>query len=201
MKYLKNTFYLIVLLTVLTINANEINPIEKFNIQNFNQNKTGSSYTKILADRTTIRQRVIEQEGFTFYEEEMLPFNSPYRYKKIFYYNGQLARNGTRFYNNLIGIVKEYDLNGNLVGQIDYDAPFQFSFKDLAEKMKKEYNIDIYDLKEGFTVRRYNDKTMDIKTPYYQINFMFNTETGNVREILIDGKNGKELLITDFLSL
>lgn len=62
--------------------------------------------------------------------------------------------------------------------------------------MKKEYNIDIYDVESRFYMIRFDDnKKMGI--PYYRISFPISSAEGYIRQILIDGRTGKELYVID----
>ena len=53
-----------------------------------------------------------------------------------------------------IGIGKEYDAVGKLTKEEGYDEGYTFTIKDLAQKILKEYKVDLEDKKEDASVRR-----------------------------------------------
>lgn len=72
------------------------------------------------------------------------PLNSYYRITKIYYTNGNIKSKGlssnTGYFQK--GIWYEFDEQGNLVKEVDYDKPFKFTFEDILKFCEKE-NIEI----------------------------------------------------------
>lgn len=72
------------------------------------------------------------------------PLNSYYRITKIYYTNGNIKSKGlssnTGYFQK--GIWYEFDEQGNLVKEVDYDKPFKFIFEDVLRFCEKE-NIEI----------------------------------------------------------
>jgi hypothetical protein len=85
-------------------------------------------------------------------------------------------------------IYKKYDETGKLIKETDWNAPYKFSIKELIEKIKKEYNIDLEDKTQGGSVGRRGDKAGKL---YYEVSL--SSKENNLKRdyILIDGNTGK----------
>ena len=96
-----------------------------------------------------------------------------------------------------IGIGKEYDAVGKLTKEEDYDEGYTFTIKDLAQKILKEYKVDLEDKKEDASVRRkeYNGNL------FYEVELKIKEiSVDKYRYLLIDGKTGALLFETFFYS-
>lgn len=137
MKYLK-LFILCLLITPTYIIADtfgEANTMKKFDIEKFNRLKKDNSYEQRLEDGTIVSQMVsIYNNLIVGYDEDIYPPNSVYKYVSFFHPNGNLSISRTVFYSSNVGVSTMYKPNGEVIEVKDYDAPYQFTIKDLAEK-------------------------------------------------------------------
>lgn len=104
---------------------------------------------------------------------------------------------GNNFYQFPIGIYKEYDENGKLVKEIDNDKQYDFSLKQVIEKIKKEYESDLEDLTQKATITRRVDPYLN--KPIYEVHIRRSKddiEKNAYFYILIDGTTGKVLYTT-----
>lgn len=176
----------------------EIITKKTFDIEKFNRLKKDNSYEQILEDGTVVSQMVsIYNNQIIGYDEDIYPPNSVYKYVSFFHSNGNLSISRTVFYSSNIGVSTTYKPNGEVIEVKDYDAPYAFTIKDLAEKMRKEYDLDIYDVKSRFSMIRFDD-IPEMRIPYYLIGFFHKGKSNySYREMLIDGNTGKELYVLD----
>jgi hypothetical protein len=118
-------------------------------------------------------------------------------YEKIYGYSNttkSLIEQGTEFYKIPIGKNIQYDEKGDVIKEIDYEKPYKFSIKDLIEKIKKEYGVDLEDRREGASAgRRGKDGVF-----YYEVNLQSKTEPLKRDYILIDGNTGETLFKSYF---
>lgn len=162
--------------------------IEHLDKQKFDDNKDKNEYKTVLKDGTEIKQiSGGELEGKNIVIEETIKPNSSYTTHKIFFYdNGSLKETGRKFYNFPIENWVEYNENGVLIKEIDYEEPHKFSIKDLQKKIKKEFGIDIEEKNIGVSVSR----SIDLP-PQYNVRLpLFDNYSGSWSIILIDGITG-----------
>jgi hypothetical protein len=122
---------------------------------------------------------------------------SPYTFYKTYSSGNKiLLSEWIEFYRTFTGINRQYNENGKLIKEKDWDLPYPFSIEDLTKKFKKEYNVDIENRKNVRNVYRIErSKTLGI--PTYQV--VLKTEVGNKWvEYLVDGKTGKTLYIMKY---
>ncbi|WP_264536834.1 hypothetical protein [Flavobacterium sp. N1736] len=124
--------------------------MKKFDLEAFREHKednnTYCKYISINPDGNTVETYIKENKDS--YQETVTYLNSPI--KKRYMYDKKtlkITKEIKSFYDCIIGFRKEYNENGELVKVIDNDKPFSFSWQDLVEKMKKEFDIDLMDLK------------------------------------------------------
>lgn len=88
-----------------------------------------------------------------------------------------------------VGVHREFDKDGNIIKSINYDEIFTFTLDDLAIKVKKLLDIDIYKDK-NFGIGR---QIENLSQPYYKIYIKVDGggSRSNMRTIDIDGKTGK----------
>lgn len=102
------------------------------------------------------------------------------------YYHDNLSLNLVRhFFGRMpVGIEYVYDHSGKLINEIDYDAPFKFSFNDVTNKIKEKYKTDITQPGAG---EIYRDAS-NLNSPYYDVSIVKNDIKTRIR---IDGNTGE----------
>lgn len=160
---------------------------EKFNINKFNNKKTGNDFFETTKDSTS---RMMEtNDGFYKYSNAL---NSPYEIRKVYYKETLNVKiETTYFYSIPIGIYKVYDKKGVLTTEKKLDI-YNFSIPALIKKMKNDFNIDLLDTYgKGVLIGGENNKSV------YLISILIDTKAPKrgSREIKIDAMNGE--LISD----
>ncbi len=151
-----------------------------FDIKTFKKNKIGSEYNFIKDDTIDIRQLEWEDE----YEEIIKTKNSYFEIYKSYYKNGKIKMLVERFPNKFVNFIKEYDENGNLIKETDYDKGFNYTWEDLL-KFLKEREIKIID--RNTTIRKDEGRWhVWYVDGLYVYNIFIDGKTG---EILQDVKN------------
>ena len=152
--------------------------------------KKGDKRVKILFFKNLIQKDWIQVE-----ESSMV---TPYTYIALYDSKTKNLLSFTKqFYMTKIGIGKEYDAVGKLTKEEDYDEGYTFTIKDLAQKILKEYKVDLEDKKEDASVRRkeYNGNL------FYEVELKIKEiSVDKYRYLLIDGKTGALLFETFFYS-
>ncbi|WP_010522544.1 hypothetical protein [Aquimarina agarivorans] len=105
-----------------------------FDIENFNKKIIGREYEFIDKDSSI----VIQKERQLEYKEIVQPRNSFFQTINKYYKSG-LLKATYQFYPNqfLKGVRKEYDEQGNLIKEMDYDAPYKFTWEDILKLIEK----------------------------------------------------------------
>lgn len=115
---------------------------ETFDIETFDKNKIIDEYNFVLENGTKIRQ-TSSSDSYSEYITHPKP--ELFIEFKGYYKNGKLKRYVIRYPNNFQKIRKEYNKDGKLIEEINYDTPFKFTFEELLELLKKEKEtIDIF---------------------------------------------------------
>jgi len=164
---MKTTPIFIILIILFSCNAQEKKQLkkstqkytemttEKFDIEKFEKNKINNECNFILEDGTTVRQTGDENN---YIEYIMPPKPNLIEIYRQFYKSGKLQRHILSFPNDFLILKKEYDENGNLTEEINYDTPYKFTFEQLLELIKKEKDtIDLYD--KNTSIGRSTDTT------------------------------------------
>jgi len=176
------------------------NKVKYYNTDQYKDWKVDSAYASSQSNNHKYLMKGNDrQEISTFEEHGVLLIKSsniinPYCYYKYYSLKSKiLVDESIEFYSSLTGISKEYDENGKLIKEKNWDTPYQFSIEDLIKKFKIEYNIDIENRKNVRNVyRAEHSKTLGI--PIYHV--VLKTEAENKWiEYLIDGNTGKTLYI------
>ena len=147
---MKKYIFLLILIIVTSCNAQnkshmtpEIdNKSEKFDSCRYKNRPNINSHALIEKKLNGDYIEMIESKSSKSYVETSK--NSYYRITKIYYPNGNikmkgLSANTGRFQK---GIWYEFDEQGNLFKEIDYDKPFKFTFEDILKFCEKQ-NIKI----------------------------------------------------------
>lgn len=164
---------------------------EKFDIETFNKNKVNNEFNFVLDDGTKIRQY---ESGNSF--TEIITPTKPelFQTQKEFYKNGKLHLKFISFERNFIKSKEEYNKVGKLIEEIDYDPPYQFTFEQLLELLKKQKDsIDIFDINtniaRGFNGMDWHGKIDKNYTWYIKWKKTF----GRRETLKVDGITGEVL--------
>lgn len=99
------------------------------------------------------RVRIIKDEKNIQVEKSNI--NNPNKYTYVYFTKTKtIHAYGKSFYHCFVGTDKEFNINGLLVKQIDWDKPYKFSIEDLIKKIKNELNIDLMDISKKIDVTR-----------------------------------------------
>ena len=112
--------------------------MKTFDIETFNKNKVQTQYNFITKDSTLYNQ----SEDYDEYLEIINEKDSPFEIQNTYYKTGIIQMEVYRYSNDFIINMKEYDQQGTLIKETDYDKPFKFTFKDILKFIKKR-NIDM----------------------------------------------------------
>jgi len=158
--------------------------IESFDISSFR--KTGATLNEVNTeiDNDTITER---SEMIDTFVQTTYSINSAFKTKKSFYKkNLQLKAEANFFYDFTIGIARQYDMEGHLIEEKDWDKCCAFDVVDLMSKFKKEFNIDLSSRVKKSVVRGgENDKWIYIVAIQLSDN-----PKGDSRQIKVDAESG-----------
>jgi hypothetical protein len=147
-----------------------------FDIKKFEENRDKQGYINEyhfkLDDGTTIRQLDITSNATNnekTYQEIITKEFSPIKYVYNYYENG--SEKNYRSIINDSGIeIKEYDKNGNLIKETNFNQDFKYTFEQIHDIVLKEKGVDIYDTRQAVALR-HNTPDAIIKK-YYQIHVL-----------------------------
>lgn len=166
---------------------------EHFNVEKFNRLQKNGVWIQTLPDGTTLQQRKNTPQGFI---EEKITKNSPYIYRKAFDANGNLTGVSTEFYSFPVGVSILYDSQGKVVREDNHDNDFNFSVENLADKMNKEFGINIMNSNNVINIVR-GIESEHIKGPIYIIYVHIKDKPSYIRNYLINGRTGSILFVLD----
>jgi hypothetical protein len=143
------------------------NTIEKFDITQYESLQIDSATTVsdskrnfIDGDKRISIGVVASDMGYNIHKGDIVVTeenNTPFRISKRYYEKTKLlAIEQTKFYDMPVGFRREYDENGNLIKETNYDEHFHFGIHQLAKKMKDEYDIDIMNSRKVLRIERVN---------------------------------------------
>ncbi|QXP54210.1 hypothetical protein H0I24_00265 [Cellulophaga sp. HaHa_2_1] len=130
---------------------------EKFDIATFEENKVDGEYNFIKKDGTKVRQT----EGVNDYSVYEYPEPPSFfmKFKRFSKETKILQQDVTRFPNRFLVLRLEYDNNGKLMEEQNYNIPYKFTFEQLLLLLKNEQDtIDIFD-KKNTTIGRKSDES------------------------------------------
>jgi hypothetical protein len=161
--------------------------IEHFDLKKFREHNSNENHFGFVLENGDKVQQFTGEGGKGFIERTEKK-DTPFTIVKAFHENTSLLTKGEEFYNFRVGIYKEYDENGNLTKEINYDKDYKFSIDDLAKKMKEEYKIDI--LKRSPWVKVMRDK-IDSGIIYKVMVYLKENKYSDTKNYTIDGTTGK----------
>jgi len=161
-----------------------INKQTHFDIDNFKKNNDGRN-AKI---RLSNKKYILLSDYGSYYNETIKDDKSAY-FEGYDYYKKNLSiKGGGHYFHGIAyGVFKEYNEDGIIIKQTDYDAPFKFSIESLIKKVKKETGIDISKPIPQATINRTTSGT-----PHYVLILPLK-DVSELRYLTIDGTNGDTL--------
>ena len=161
---------------------------EKFNIEKFNKHQKDGSWMFKKNNEVYFLRKVKDE-----YWVEISTKDNPFILKCNYYSNGNIKIKGLIFHGDAFtkGIVVDYDKEGNIIKQTDYDAPYK-SFP--WEKVKLWLENRKVDLLDSFTrVWRENENNRPIW--YLSWDTKEHDKYGNkiIQDVELDGEKGKVL--------
>jgi hypothetical protein len=179
-----------ILLAVLLLLSTECSSQKNKKMEIFNLNEF-TQKNDLLKEKIIVKDSVIEKLGK---DDEMYyklkinrfdPFNN-----KIYYFKNLNIKNEGKFFYDVPTLYKEYDYNGRLLKEIDFNLGRSFSIDDLNIKMKNEFQIDLLQNIEnkGISITRNSDGNI-----CYAVVIKNYFGKGLHRSIYIDVNNGNVL--------
>lgn len=158
----------------------------------------------MLNDSTEVFQR--RSDNFFV---ETITFNYPCRNRQLqrTYHldNGRLRSETAIHFSEPVGVRRYFDYSGQLVKEIDQDAPFPFSIEDVRSLVKEVTDIDIFNTDFGVRLQRYSREVgvggyfidwFEFKrevNSLYRVDIELIGRRGSFHNLLIDGETGKIL--------
>lgn len=175
--------------------------MRKLNLEAYNKyrkgNREGCRY--ITTNENNDSVKIVLDKLRDCYSEHVLFLNSPLR--EVYEYNINTLKvifEMEFFYNCPIGFRREYNENGELIKEINNDAPFKFTWQELIVKMREEYGIELWDLKEqrlknqsGLSVGRDAEKITYRVRLYADFVYYEGFMGRSIERFEIDGTTGK----------
>jgi len=186
--------YLLALITLFSCNAQnktkQNKTMKTFDVETFNENKTGNEYFFTTNDSTSVKQYENKNE----YWETIKPKDSVLENFYEYFKNGKIKRSVKRFPRAFaLGSLKEYDEQGNMVKEEDLDRPYTYSWEDV-KKYLTLHNVDDIQ-KQVIDISRWSDEeettwTLEFNGKYKDLKGRF--------VITLNGKTGEELEVKLF---
>ncbi|WP_326984289.1 hypothetical protein VUJ46_07085 [Chryseobacterium sp. MYb264] len=185
---MKHILLAILMISTLSCKGQRIkifNPKEMktFNIQNFEKNKGKQGYVNeyhyTLIDESEVREystTVSPNNSELRYKREITKKHNPFKYSYTYYGNSYLYAEINEFNNSLL-LAKEYDKDGRLIKETDFDKNFKHIFEQIHDIVLKEKKVDIYDTRQAVALR-HDTPDATIKK-YYQIHVLNSKLVGN----------------------
>jgi len=130
--------------------------------------------------------------SFSGFRESHTYRDSPYEYIYIYNTEGYITAYCAYFHQMPVGKGYQFDGHGNEIKCIDYDLPYKFNIDALKNKMLHQYGINLMDMKQVFSMIRYEEQKY-IKRPVYIISARRKDNRNDI--YLINGITGETLYI------
>lgn len=168
------------------------NKFEKFDSIKFNSaTKESSDILREFLSNGNYIEMTVSNSG-KYYLETFK--DSYYMISKSFYSNGNIKRKGLGFNGDAFqkGIWYEFDENGNLIKEINYDKPFKFTFEEILKFCKKQgIKIDKGPILQSTGWHNKIFREIEEEHPIWKIEYL---KKSNLVEIIkLDGVTGKVL--------
>ncbi len=161
--------------------AQKTTKFKTFDIETFEKNKIDNEYKIVTKDSTEI----IQGQWHSGYDEIIKYKESHIQTYNKYYSTGTLKLTGDFYPRDFEkGIWKEYDEQGHLIKETDYDAPYTFTWEDILKLVKdRKLDMDAY----GFEIFRGSSE----KGTTWSITYNKSEKDMLLGIILIDGITGK----------
>ena len=196
---MKNAIIIISLMVINVCFSQKRQTMEYFNIDKYKDWETNNDYSS--AEESKFLKKENKKVEITIDKDKTYVTQSENQnpYENIFVYSNK-TKMCIAFYREFYGInigkMMQYDENGKLIKEKDYDKPYKFSLKEVIEKIKKEYEIDLEDLTQRCVLERFESVELN-KKPLYTAYLRNNDTPGIMDYIVIDGTTGETLFKTD----
>ncbi|WDF45908.1 hypothetical protein PQ459_13470 [Chryseobacterium sp. KACC 21268] len=171
------------------------NKSEKFDLSKFDNSKKENQYVlrETLPDASYLEMVRLQESRFFLTSK-----NSYFTVVKIYHQNLNIKQKGLGFNTNPFsfkkGIWYEFDEQGNLIKEKDYDKNYQFNFEDVLEFCKKEsIQVDKGPILQstGYHTMISRNEDTEKSGAIWEIKWM---KDNHIEEIIkLDGKTGKVL--------
>jgi hypothetical protein len=132
------------------------------------------------ATYTTDKETIILIDSKNYIHLTKIEKDSIYSIVEGYYKQSKsLLVEGKKFKDLKVGIWKEYNESGELIKETDYEKGFKFSSKSLIEKMKTEFDIDVFD-ETSISVGRYERHIYGIMLYPTGEGFLIDGNTGDL---------------------
>ena len=174
----------------LSLGKTELIKMAKLDNKSFDEIQVNGEAKFTLPNGNSVRQSKFRDA----YIEDIKIKGTPFSIQNIYSKPGGAIQSSLEvFYRVPIGIKKLYDGDGNVIKEIDFDKPFQFSIDDLALKIKNEFNLDI--MKDNNYVNVFRTLLIDNSVPLtytvaFPIDLNFDSQYGDRRVLVLDGNTG-----------
>ncbi len=191
MKSISTYFFLLMFVTgcIAQNPAQKTTKVKTFDIETFEKNKNHLNEYIFIDNDSTV---TIQSDDDYEYYETINPKESFFQSINRYYKNGNIKLEGKifrRFFQK--GIWKEYDEQGHLIKETDYDAPYTFTWEDILKLVKdRKLDMDAY----GFEVSRsfgFGRQEETTEEPFWAITHNISEEDMLLGVIIIDGVTGK----------
>ena len=175
---MKRIVYILLALQLVSCNPN----VKKFDLITFKKHKQ-------LTEGDTL---ISFSETDSHYIEEKRAKNDTLVVSRNSYYKSNLNLSSSTYmiYNASapihLGVMRHYDVNGNLTSIYDFDRGFKYSVVDLIKMLNSEYNMQIDPKNKTYSIDR------DYEKKHYHARFYKVNQYGRrPYQITFDGANGK----------
>ena len=174
MKYI--FIYLISLVvTTTTVYAQQIENRRKFDIRKYNENTVNDRVYTYQSNDTTV---VNLSFWGTYYLETQI-FNGSQRENRYAYdLNGKIKSSSEYYAGVPIGKTKIFNTDGDIVKEVDEDAPYLFSMEDLRKLIVEIFDIDILYPKRGYhhKIDRFQNGAYNDQSLYPTANYIYDVD-------------------------
>ncbi len=154
---------------------------DTFDIEEFEKRKIGHQYFDTLKGGTVIRRT---SSNIEYSEYETPPPPNLLEVYRGFHLNGKLKIKGIYYPNDVeLGIWREYDDEGNLIKEENYDEGYEYSFEDVVKFLRLR-GVDLFHRYTSITRNNGVWNIVYVKGDKYP---------KDIYDIDIDGKTGKVL--------
>ena len=189
---MKTVCKIIILITIVSCTSqNKQNKAMKtFDIETFNSKEENNHYSYISEDGNEVKQNRAKD----YYWETIKPKDSILEFYYEYYQNGKLKRSIKRYPKAFaVGVLKEFDTQGNIVKEENLDKPFTYSWENVKKYLETHKVEDIQ--KQVIGISRWSDA----KSTTWTLEFNGEYEGTKGRLVTkLDGKTGEELEVKLF---